>query len=305
MADTPPPMVFDTSFSPQTGQPVAVAPGLVRITAPNAGPYTFTGTNSFIIGGERVAVLDPGPDDAGHRAAILAAIGDRPVEAILLTHTHKDHSASVSKLQSVMRAPLWFAGRHRLSRPARLLEVNALARDCDWALTPDRAFFEGEAFEAGGVGLTAIATPGHCANHMCFGLTGTDMLLTGDHIMGWNSTLVAVPDGSMADYLASLEKVISLPYRRYVPAHGGPIDNGPVYARALYAHRQLRNRQVADAVAAGATRVAELLDRIYPTLAANLRFAAALTLKAHIEYLAERGTIRMRRTLLGLRLSPV
>lgn len=305
MADTPPPLVFDASFSPQTGQSVTVAPGVARITAPNAGPYTFTGTNSFIIGGERVAVLDPGPDDTSHRSALLAAIGSRPVEAILLTHTHKDHSAGVPKLQEATRAPLWFAGRHRLSRPARLLEMNALARDCDWALTPDRTFFDGEAFEAGSVGLTAIATPGHCANHMCFGLTGTDVLLTGDHIMGWNSTLVAVPDGSMADYLASLEKVMALPYARYVPAHGGPVTNGPAYARALYAHRQLRNRQIVDAVAAGATRVTELLDCIYPTLAANLRFAAALTLRAHIEYLADRGTIGMRRTLLGLRLSPV
>jgi glyoxylase-like metal-dependent hydrolase (beta-lactamase superfamily II) len=122
--------------------------------------------------------------------------------------------------------------------------------------------------------------------------------------MGWNSTLVAVPDGSMADYLASLEKIIALPYRRYIPAHGGPIVNGPAYARALNTHRQLRNRQITDAVAGGATRVTELLDRIYPTLAANLRFAAALTLRAHIEYLAERRAIHMRRTLFGLRLSP-
>ena len=122
--------------------------------------------------------------------------------------------------------------------------------------------------------------------------------------MGWNSTLVAVPDGSMADYLASLEKVLALPYAHYIPAHGGPIENGPAYARALLAHRQLRNRQIEDAVARGATRIPQLLSRIYPTLAVNLRFAAALTLKAHIEYLAGRGTIRLRRTPFGLRLSP-
>lgn len=304
MADAPPALVFDTSFSPPTGQPVEVAPGVVRVTAPNAGPYTFTGTNSFIIGNERVAVLDPGPDDSAHRAALLAAIGGRPVDAILLTHTHRDHSAGVPALRKAIDAPLWFAGPHRLSRPARLFEVNTLARDCDWALTPDRTFFDGEIFDVGGVGLTAIATPGHCANHMCYGLTGTEWLLTGDHIMGWNSTLVAVPDGSMADYLSSLEKVMALPYTRYIPAHGGPIADSPAYARALYAHRQLRNRQVADAVGAGAHKVSELLDRIYPTLAANLRFAAAMTLTAHIEYLADSGTIRMRRTPFGLRLSP-
>jgi glyoxylase-like metal-dependent hydrolase (beta-lactamase superfamily II) len=304
MADTPPALVFDTSFSPESGRPVPVLPGVVRVTAPNAGPFTFTGTNSFIIGDDRVAVLDPGPDDPAHRDALVAAIAGRPVEAILLTHTHKDHSAGAGALATATGAPLWFAGPHRLSRPPHLLEVNALARDCDWGLAPDRTFFDGEAFAVGGVGLTAIATPGHCANHMAYGITGTQWLLTGDHIMGWNSTLVAVPDGSMADYFASLEKVLALPFTGYIPAHGGPIADGPAYARALLAHRQLRNRQIADAVAAGATRTGELLARIYPQLGAKLRFAAALTLRAHIEYLADRGAIRARRTLFGLRLSP-
>jgi glyoxylase-like metal-dependent hydrolase (beta-lactamase superfamily II) len=304
MADTPPALVFDTSFSPKTGRPVAVLPGVVRITAPNAGPFTFTGTNSFIIGHDRVAVLDPGPDDPAHRDVLIAAIAGRPVEAILLTHTHKDHSAGAPMLAKATGAPLWFAGPHRLSRPPHLLEVNALARDCDWGLAPDRTFFDGETFTVGGVGLTAIATPGHCANHMAYGIAGTQWMLMGDHIMGWNSTLVAVPDGSMADYLGSLEKVLALPYTHYAPAHGGPIADGPAYARALLAHRQLRNRQIADAVAAGATRTSELLARIYPQLSARLRFAAALTLRAHIEYLAERGIIRASRTLFGLRLSP-
>jgi glyoxylase-like metal-dependent hydrolase (beta-lactamase superfamily II) len=135
------------------------------------------------------------------------------------------------------------------------------------------------------------------------GLAGTPRLFTGDHIMGWNSTLVAVPDGSMADYLASLEQVLALPYAHYLPAHGGPITYGPAYARALLAHRQLRNRQIVEAVASGATTVGDLLERIYPTLGARLRPAAALTLKAHIEYLSERNLIRTHRTLLGLRLS--
>jgi glyoxylase-like metal-dependent hydrolase (beta-lactamase superfamily II) len=262
-------------------------------------------SNSFIIGGERVALLDPGPDDPRHMAALRAAIGGRPIEAILLTHTHRDHSASAARLKAETGAPLWFAGPHRLSRPAQLFELNALARDCDWRLMPDLTFFDGESFSAGGVRLTAIATPGHCANHLCFGIDGTDWLLSGDHIMGWNSTLVAVPDGSMADYLASLRKVIALPYARYIPAHGGPIADGPGYARALLAHRELRNRQVIEGVAAGATTVGALRDRIYPTLQPALRFAAALTLRAHVEYLAAQGAIRMRRGLLGTRLSRI
>jgi glyoxylase-like metal-dependent hydrolase (beta-lactamase superfamily II) len=305
MADTPPSLTFDTDFRAVPDEPAELLPGIVRLTAGNSGPFTFTGTNSFIIGHERVAVLDPGPDDPAHRAALLAAIRGRPVEAILLTHTHRDHSAGVVALREATGAPLWFEGPHRLSRPAHLLEVNALARDCDWQLTPDRAFFDGERFAVGGIEVVAIATPGHCANHMSYGLPGSGWLLTGDHVMGWNSTLVAVPDGSMADYLASLEKLIALPYTNYAPAHGGPIADGPAYARALLAHRQLRNRQVEDAVRQGATRIGQLLDRIYPTLSGRLRIAAGFTLRAHIEYLRGRGTIRARRTPFGWRLSPV
>jgi glyoxylase-like metal-dependent hydrolase (beta-lactamase superfamily II) len=227
--------------------------------------------------------MDPGPDDAKHRQALLGAIGGRQVEAIILTHTHKDHSAGAPALKAATGAPLWFAGPHRLSRPAYPFEANALARDCDWGLVPDRTLTDDETVDAGGVALTAVATPGHCANHLSYGNAGTEWLLSGDHIMGWNSTLVAVPDGSMADYLASLRKVIALPYEHYLPAHGGPVESGPAYARALLAHRELRNRQVVEAVNAGARTVGALLDRIYPTLKTELRFAARLTLRAHIE----------------------
>jgi glyoxylase-like metal-dependent hydrolase (beta-lactamase superfamily II) len=232
MAETPTPLAFDTGFEPETGKAVAVLAGIDRITAPNASAYTFTGTNSFVIGLTSVAILDPGPDEPRHRAALRAAVGGRRVEAIILTHTHRDHSASAAALKRETGAPLWFAGPHRLSRPARLFEFNALAFSCDWRLVPDRTFYDGERFAVGGIELTAIATPGHCANHICLGIGGTDWLLSGDHIMGWNSTLVAPPDGSMADYLASLRKVIALPYAHYLPAHGGPVANGPAYARA-------------------------------------------------------------------------
>jgi glyoxylase-like metal-dependent hydrolase (beta-lactamase superfamily II) len=304
MVDPQTPLVFDTAFAPRIGEAVPVIDGVVRVTAPNAGPYTFTGTNSFIIGKERVAVLDPGPDDSAHRDALLAAIAGRRVEAILLTHTHRDHSDGAAPLAKLTGAPLWFGGPHRLSRAPRMLEINLLKRQGDWALQPDRALFDGEQFEIGGVGLTAITTPGHCANHLAFGIAGDEWLLTGDHIMGWNSTLVAVPDGSMAEYLDSMRKVIALPYRHYIPAHGGPIDNGPGYARALLDHRLLRNRQIVEAVEAGVRTIAGLLDRMYPTLKAGLRMAAHMTLSAHIEYLADRGEIRARRTPLGVRLSP-
>jgi glyoxylase-like metal-dependent hydrolase (beta-lactamase superfamily II) len=299
-----PPIAFDTDFHPETGRPVPVAPSIVRITAPNAGPYTFKGTNSFIIGDGPVFVLDPGPDDASHLAALQRAIGARKVEAIVLTHTHRDHTALVPRLRAATGAPVWFGGRHRASRAPRLFEIDPVKADSDWGLVPDRVLADGELIAAGGVGLEVIATPGHCANHLAFGVAGTPVLFTGDHIMGWNSTLVPVPDGSMSDYLHSLEKVLGLAYQHYLPAHGGPITDGPAYARALLGHREMRNAQVVQAVEAGATNLAELQKRIYPKLAPPLHAAARMTLKAHVEYLADNGRIGAEAGLFGLTLFP-
>jgi glyoxylase-like metal-dependent hydrolase (beta-lactamase superfamily II) len=149
-----------------------------------------------------------------------------------------------------------------------------------------------------------IATPGHCANHLAFGLSGTPWLLTGDHIMGWNSTLVPVPDGSMNDYLRSLEKVIGQAWQHYLPAHGGAILDGPAHARALLGHRTLRNAQVVAAVEAGASSLDALQRRIYPALASPLRAAARMTLKAHVEYLSDHGRIGTAPGLFGPRLFP-
>jgi glyoxylase-like metal-dependent hydrolase (beta-lactamase superfamily II) len=299
-----PPLAFDTDFAPETGRPVSVAQSIVRITAANSGPYTFTGTNSFIVGDGPVFVIDPGPDDTRHLEALKAAIGGRPVAAILLTHTHRDHTALVRRLKAATGAPVWFGGRHRPSRPARFLEIDPVRADSDWSLVPDRVLADGDRITAGGVELESITTPGHCANHLSFGVVGTPMLFTGDHVMGWNSTLVPVPDGSMSEYLHSLEKVLALPYQRYFPAHGGPIEDGPTYTRALLGHRERRNRQVIEAVEAGATTLSELQRRVYPTLALPLQAAARMTLKAHAEHLSDRGQIGVQAGLFGIRLFP-
>lgn len=296
-------LTLNTDFDPQTGQPVAVAPGIVRVTAPNAGPFTFTGTNSFILGDDRVAVVDPGPADERHALALSTAIGGRPVEAVLLTHTHGDHSALAARFAREVGAPLWFEGPHRPSRPPRRFERDWVGEHSDYGLQQDRVLQDGEVIALDGLTIEVIATPGHCANHLCFGLQDRAELLSGDHVMGWNSTMIAVPDGSMADYLRSLRKVEAARYSRYLPAHGGEIADGPDFARLLRLHREMRNKEIVRAVETGATSITDLMRAIYPKVPIAVAPAARMTLKAHIEYLADAGQLQVRRRGLGLRLS--
>jgi glyoxylase-like metal-dependent hydrolase (beta-lactamase superfamily II) len=296
---------LNSSFEPETGLPVEMAPGIVRVTAPNAGPFTFTGTNSFLVGEERVLVMDPGPDDSRHLEALLAAIDGRPVEAILLTHTHRDHSGLARRLRAKTGAPLWSGGPHRLFRPAGWIERRLLARHCDFSLVPERTLKDGDSIAIDGMTLTTLATPGHTANHLAFSVAGTPYLFTGDHVMGWSSTLIAPPDGAMASYLASLDKVIVSPFTYYLPAHGGPIPEGRKFARALLAHRQERNAEILRGVAGGATTAAQLVGRMYQGLKPGLRRAARWTVEAHLDYLVERGELQRRHTLFGDRYAVV
>jgi glyoxylase-like metal-dependent hydrolase (beta-lactamase superfamily II) len=304
MVSPVPPLPLSTEFDPETGRPIEIAPGLVRVTAPNAGPYTFTGTNTFLVGESTVAVIDPGPDDATHLTALRQAIAGRKVEAIILTHTHKDHCSLAGRLKAETGAPLWFEGKHRLSRRAGLFERNVIASSSDWTLVPDRTLRDGEIVTVAGMEVAVIATPGHCANHLAFGIVGSPFVLSGDHVMGWSSTLVSVPDGSMGDYLSSLDRIIASPFTHYLPAHGGPVVDGRSFAKALKAHREVRNAQIIEAVTGGARSIGALRRAIYPELKPILWPAARMTLRAHVEFLAERGMIEVKRTPFGVRIGP-
>lgn len=304
------PPSFNTQFDAKPGTPVPVGLGIVRLTAPNASVYTFTGTNSYLVGEDEIFVIDPGPSDNSHLSALLRVIGGKKVVAVLVTHTHRDHSALARILADECRAPLWFGGRHRLSRPKRLLEVNKLQKACDWDLVPDRVLADGDIIKAGTTEIEVVGTPGHCANHLCFGVAGAPYLFSGDHVMGWNSTLVATPDGSMRKYLGSLDRLIEARWTHYLPGHGDAIPayrdgtNGRDFARALKMHRLLRNQQILDAVAAGASSVGEVVDRLYPRVGIKIRIAARMTVMAHVELLEKEGDLIIRRSLLGgMRLS--
>lgn len=301
MARAPEALRLNTSFEAQTGALVEVVPGIARVTAPNAGPFTFTGTNSFLVGVDRLVVIDPGPDDRRHLQALLRAIDGRPVDALLLTHTHRDHSGLARRLARVVDAPIWAAGPHRLFGRASWLERRMLAGSCDFGLVPDESLQDGDTILVDGIGLAAIATPGHCRNHLAFSVASTPYLFTGDHVMGWSSTVVAPPDGAMGAYLASLEKVIVSPFSHYLPAHGGPIPEGRRFARSLLAHRQRRNEEILLGIGSGADTPGKLLVRIYQDISPPLRPAARRTLEAHLDYLCERGDIRRRRTAAGPR----
>lgn len=299
MPSQPSHLQFDTDFEPKTGQLIAIAPGLARITAPNSGPFTFTGTNTFIVGDEDLGVIDPGPDDDEHLKAIIRAVDGRTVKAVLLTHTHKDHSGLARRLAEKIDAPIWFEGVHHLSRPKRIFESNPLSDASDWKLTPDRKLTDGEFLQFGKMTLKAIATHGHCANHLAFGVVDTNFMFTGDHVMGWNSTLVAPPDGSMADYLSSLDRLLGLEWNHYLPAHGGAIEKGRDHTRALKAHRIMRNTQILDALAVKSQTIADLLGQVYPKTRGRVRFAARMTLSAHLEFLVQTGRVSSKLSFRG------
>jgi glyoxylase-like metal-dependent hydrolase (beta-lactamase superfamily II) len=280
---------LNRDFEPRHGEPVAVARGIVRITAPNPSPFTFHGTNSYILGERALAVIDPGPDDPRHLDALLRSIAGRPVSHILLTHTHRDHSSLARPLSQKTGAPVLAEGPHRPARPLDTGEAGRLDASADTELAPDRRLADGETVAGEGWRLEAVATPGHTANHMAYALAGEGVLFCGDHVMGWSTTVVAPPDGSMADYMASLDRLLARSDRLYLPGHGGPIGDPAAFVRGLKAHRLMRERAILERLAQGDRTVPEMVRAIYRDLDPRLRGAAALSVLAHLEDLVARG----------------
>ncbi len=261
-------------------------PGIARLLAPNPSAFTFTGTQTYLVGTDEVAVIDPGPDLPGHVEAIVEAIDGRRVAAILCTHTHRDHSPAAAPLAQRTGAPIVGCAALALASVGPRADA---AFDGDYR--PDRVLGDGEALTVDGCTLTAIATPGHTSNHLCFALEGTGALFTGDHVMGWSTTVVVPPDGDMAEYMRSLEKLRMRDDRIHYPAHGPPVTNPKQYLRGLIGHRMQRERQVLGIVGEAPRAIPQIVAAAYPGLDPRLTAAAGGSVFAHLLDLERRGLV--------------
>jgi glyoxylase-like metal-dependent hydrolase (beta-lactamase superfamily II) len=283
---------FDKSFDLPPGRVEDVRPGVRRILCNNPGPFTFKGTVSYILGKGRVAVIDPGPLDEAHIAALLDAVRGETVTHILVTHTHRDHSPAAARIKAATGAPTFGEGPHRAARPLKIEEGPRLESSGDREFRPDTALADGDVVDGDGWSLEAVATPGHCANHMAFALRGTDLLFSGDHVMAWSTPVVAPPDGSMSDYMASLEKLTRRSETSYFPGHGGMVKDAPSFVAHYIRHRRAREQSILHQLAKGEADIPTLVRAIYVGLDPRLTKAAGLSVLAHLEDLVARGLVR-------------
>lgn len=270
-----------------TGQCEELEPLVRRVLAPNGSPFTFTGTQTYLVGDARgLAVIDPGPAEPEHLAALEAAIAGVPIVAIACTHTHRDHSPAAAPLAERTGAPI--VGCAPLTLASNEPRADA-PFDPDYR--PDRVLEDGDAISGPAWTLTAVATPGHTSNHLCFALEESGALFTGDHVMGWSTTVVAPPDGDMADYMASLDKLYAREDRIYYPAHGPAVERPRQLVRGMIGHRRQRERQILKLLAAAPQPVAELVPQMYKAIGRHLWPAAGQSVKAHLLDLERRGQV--------------
>jgi glyoxylase-like metal-dependent hydrolase (beta-lactamase superfamily II) len=274
---------------PQKPWPVGLAehcePLVRRVLAANPSAFTFTGTQTYLVGqGADVAVIDPGPAEPEHLAAILAAVGASRIAAIVCTHTHRDHSPAAAPLRQHTGAPV-------IGCAALVLDDSGPRADAPFDLTyaPDRVLTGGESLHGDGWTLTALATPGHTSNHVCFALEESGAVFTGDHVMGWSTSVVAPPDGNMADYMASLQKLHDREDRIYYPAHGPAVTKPRQLVRGMMGHRRQRERQILKLLDENPQAITAMVPRMYKGVAEELWPAAGRSVLAHLIDLEQRG----------------
>jgi glyoxylase-like metal-dependent hydrolase (beta-lactamase superfamily II) len=264
----------------------ALSPLVRRIVARNPSAFTAHGTGTYVVGHGHVAIIDPGPDLAEHIDATLHALAGETIDKILVTHTHLDHSPAAAAVKRATGAPTFGFGPH-----AAGLDTTEVEAGGDRAFVPDHVLRDGDTVEGPGWHLTAVHTPGHTSNHICFALAEERLLFSGDHVMGWSTSVIAPPDGDMAAYMGSLDKLLHRDDARFWPTHGPAIDDPKPFVRAFIAHRQERTAAIVQRLAAGDTEITALVAAIYVGLAPGLRAAAGRSVLAHLIQLVDEGKV--------------
>ncbi len=275
---------FDPADLP-TGLLIRLSPLVERVLAPNPSPFTYTGTQTYLVGTSDLAVIDPGPDDASHLAALEVAIAGRPVVAILCTHTHRDHSPAARPLSAYTSAPI-------IGCAPLTLDDDGPRADAafDAAYRPDRVLHDGETVAGEGWTLDAIATPGHTSNHLCFALREEAALFTGDHVMGWSTSVISPPDGDMTDYMRSMQRLADREDSIYYPAHGDPVQNPQRLVRGMMGHRKQREGQILRFLERnGRSAIPDMVAEMYKGIDPKLHGAAGRSVLAHLIDLDGRG----------------
>lgn len=280
-----PDLKFDRNFEAPYGQTVRVSDLVHRLLAPNPGPFTYRGTSATIVGSDQVVVIDPGPDDPAHLRALHDALRGKAVTHILVTHTHRDHSPAARPLQEWCGAPTCGFGPHARG------DTGAGEEGADAKFVPDLILHDGDVIAGKQFTIECVHTPGHTSNHLCYWLKEENALFSGDHVMGWSTTVVAPPDGDMGAYMRSLEKLLLRNDGVYWPAHGGAIRNPKSFVSALLQHRIQREEQIFSAVENGVERIPALANRVYAGLDPRLTRAAELNVLAHVLKLVREGKL--------------
>jgi glyoxylase-like metal-dependent hydrolase (beta-lactamase superfamily II) len=290
-SDTEDDIPFNRDFPLKPGVAEEVVPDVRRVLCDNPGPFTFTGTVSYIVGRGKVAIIDPGPDSEAHARALLDAVRGETVTHIFVTHTHKDHSPNTARIKALTGALVYAEGPHRASRPYYDSEKMSTESGADCGFRPDIEVRDGDVIEGEGWRLVSVATPGHTANHMAFAWPERGVNFVGDHVMGWSTSIVAPPDGSMVEYMASLERLSHRDEQLYFAGHGPEIPDGPHFARYLARHRRAREASILHRLAKGEADIPMLVRAIYIGLDPRLSGAAGYSVLAHLEDLVARGLV--------------
>lgn len=283
-----PPLPVDRRYEPRYGECVQVTPLIRRVLAPNPGPFTFHGTGTYLVGRGRVAVIDPGPALPAHVAALERALAGETITHLIVTHTHGDHSPAAASLQAACGAPTLGYGPHGAGKREAGIAVE---EGGDMDFVPDVRLHDGDVLAGEGWTLDVVYTPGHTSNHLCFALREESALFSGDHVMGWSTSVIVPPDGDMAQYLASLAILRARDDRRYYPTHGAPIEKPQDFVSALIAHRLARERQLLACLERGLRSIASMVPVVYSEVDPRLHPAASMSVLAHLVHMVDTGRV--------------